>query len=317
MLMEKEPPDHTRLKSLVAKVFTPRTVENLRGNIQQISERLLEALPSDAQFDLLEDFATPLPVIVIAELLGAPESDRHLLRPWSHDIVAMYELNYTPQQAQRANQAVTEFTKYLQSLVEARRRHPRADLISELAAVEESGDRLSSDELIATCILLFNAGHEATVNAIGNGMWALMNHPQQMQKLKDDLGLIKTAVDEMLRYDSPLQLFKRWVLVDMEYKGSHFKPGEQLAFLYGAANRDPNRFANPNQLDITRKDNPHLSFGSGIHYCLGAPLARLEIQIAVSALLRRMPHLQPVQARPERRPSYVIRGYKTLPVRNA
>ncbi len=313
-MFDKEPPDHTRLRSLVHKVFTPRRVENMREHIQKIADDLLDAVQSHGHMDILADFAVPLPVTVIAELLGIPEADRHRLRPWSQDIVTMYELDHTEEQASRAVQAAIEFSDYLRNIAEERRHNPQGDLISALALVEEAGDHLSIDELISTCVLLLNAGHEATVNVIGNGMLALLNHPDQVRQLIENPALIKTAVEEMLRYDTPLQLFRRWVLEDMDYKGQHFKQGTELGLMFGAANRDPARFPNADSLDITREDNPHMSFGNGIHYCLGAPLARLELQIAFNTLLRRMPNLTLAGNPPEYRPAYVIRGLKALNV---
>lgn len=311
-MFDKEPPEHTRLRSLVHKVFTPRRVENLRAHIQEIADNLLDAVESQREMDIITDFATPLPVIVIAELLGVPQEDRHRLRPWSQDIVAMYELDHTEEQARRAVQAAVEFSDYLKDLAARRRRDPQDDLITALAIVEEAGDQLSEDELVSTCVLLLNAGHEATVNVIGNGMWALLQHPDQQRALVENPVLVKTAVEEMMRYDTPLQLFRRWVLEDFDYKGFSFKRGTEFAFMFGAANRDGARFINPHQLDITREDNPHISFGNGVHYCLGAPLARLELQIALGTLLRRMPNLQLQGDPPQYRDTYVIRGLQGL-----
>jgi cytochrome P450 len=313
-MFDKEPPDHTRLRSLVHKVFTPRRVESLRGHIQNIADHLLDQVQSNGRMEVLEDFAVPLPVQVIAELLGVPEADRQHLRPWSNDIVKMYELDHTQEQERRAVQAAIEFAAYLRDLSRERRRQPQDDLISALAAVEDGGDRLSEDELISVCVLLLNAGHEATVNVIGNGLWALFQFPDQLATLKANPPLVKTAIEELMRYDTPLQLFRRWVLEDMSYKDFQFRQGDQLSFLYGAANRDPARFANPNALDITREDNPHITFGGGIHYCLGAPLARLELHIAFGTLLRRLPNLQ-LDGAPEYRETFVIRGLKELWVR--
>ena len=313
-MFDKEPPDHTRLRSLVHKAFTPRRVENLRGQIEAIANDLLDAAQAKGSFDILEDVAVPLPVGVIAELLGVPETDRHLLRPWSRDIVAMYELDHTPEQAERAVQAATEFWDYLKHLAARRRAEPQDDLITALVQAEEAGDRLTEAELIATCILLLNAGHEATVNVIGNGMLALMLHPDHQRLLGENLALTDTAVEEMMRYDTPLQLFRRWVLEDITYKGHEWRKGTQVALLFGSANRDPARFADADRFDITRRDNPHVALGAGIHYCLGAPLARLELQIAVRALMRRMPNLRLAGDVPDYRDSFVIRGLKELRV---
>jgi cytochrome P450 len=312
-MFDKEPPDHTRLRSLVHKAFTPRRVENLRGQIQTITDQLLDAVQERGTMDMLADFAVPLPVTVIAELLGIPESDRHLLRPWSQDIVTMYELDHTQEQEHRAIQAAVEFSAYLRDLARERREHPQDDLITALALVQEEGDRLTEDELVATCVLLLNAGHEATVNVIGNGMFALLSNPDQFDLLKRQPDAVPTAVEEMMRYDTPLQLFRRWVLEDVTYKGHQFKQGTEIALLFGSANRDPARFDNPDVLDVTRRDNPLISFSLGIHYCLGAPLARLELQIAVATLLRRMPNLRLVEP-PQYRDSVVIRGLRELKV---
>ncbi|RMF80422.1 MAG: cytochrome P450 [Chloroflexi bacterium] len=312
-MFDKEPPDHTRIKNLVHKVFTPRRVESLRGQIQQIADDLLDAVESRGEMDLLEDYAVPLPVMVIAALLGVPEADRHKLRPWSADIVRMFELNHTEETAQQAVRAAQEFTDYLRALSRQRRDDPRDDLISALAAVEDDGDTLSEDELIATCVLLLNAGHEATVNGFGNGMLALLNHPEQLERLKTHPELLRTTVEEMLRYDAPLQLFRRWVLEDMTYRGHDFKLGQEIAFLFGAANRDPETFTQPNTFDIARDPNPHITFGVGIHYCLGAPLARMELNISFATLLRRLPHLELIEE-PRFKPSFVLRGLEAFHV---
>ena len=312
--IELEPPAHTRLCRLVNKAFSPRRVERLRSRIHAIAGDLLARVQPRGRMDLLEDFAEPLPVNVIAELLGVPEADRRRLRPWSRDIVRMYELDHTEEDARRAVQAVEEFSDYLRRLAERRRAQPEDDLITALVQVEDAGERLSQAELIATCILLLNAGHEATVNVIGNGVLALLRHPAQMRRLQDAPALLQPAVEEMLRYDTPLPLFRRWVLEDMEYKGRRFRRGTQLALVYGAGNRDPARFENPGAFDIARRENPHLSFGGGIHYCTGAPLARLEVQIATQTLLQRVPNLQLAAGEPEYRETYIFHGLKAFPV---
>jgi len=318
MLMEMEPPDHTRLRSLVNKVFTPGRVDAVRPRIQDIANGLIDAVFDAGTMDLLRDFAEPLPVIVIAELLGVPEPDRKYLRPWSHDIVTMYELSPSPEDAQKADQAVTEFALYLRGLASKRRQDARMDLISDLARVRAEGDRLTEDELVATVILLLNAGHEATVNAVANGMLALFRNPEEFSRLRGHPGiqpdLLHNAVEEMLRYDTPLQLFKRWVLEDLSLSDRVIPRGARLALLYGSANRDERRFPDPDRFDISRKENPHLTFGAGTHYCLGAPLARAEMQIAVRTLLNRLPGLRLASSKLEYRPTYVIRGLKELHV---
>ncbi|GAB4476483.1 MAG: cytochrome P450 [Anaerolineales bacterium] len=313
-LMEKEPPDHTRLRALVNKAFTPTRVEALRPQVSAIAHHLIDLVQSRGEMDLLTDFAEPLPVMVIAELLGVPSEGHPFLRPWSHAIVAMYELSPSVEQARKADQAVSEFSAYLQGLIAERRRVPRADLISALVAAEEDGERLSEDELVATCILMLNAGHEATVNAIANGMLALMRHADQYDLLRQSPELLKTAVEEVLRYDTPLQLFRRWVREDLEYQGLRFRRGDQLALLYAAANRDPAHFPDPHRFDITRQENLHLGFGAGIHYCVGAPLARLEMQVAFQVLSERLPKLRLAAEPLEYRPGFVIRGLKSLPI---
>lgn len=311
-MFDKEGDEHTRLRGLVHKVFTPKRVESLRGQIETITNELLDKVVDKGEIEVLEDFAVPLPVNVISEMLGIPESDRHLLRPWSNNIVAMYELDHTPEQERLAVQSSIDFADYLRKLASERRAHPKQDLITALVQVEEAGERLTMDELISTCVLLLNAGHEATVNVVGNGLWALLQHPEQMQQLVDNPALIPTAIEELMRFDTPLQLFRRWVLEDMEYGGYHFKQGDELGLMFGAANRDPARFANANQLDVTREDNPHITFGGGVHFCMGAPLARLELQIAYRALLTRLPKLRLKGDAPQFKDAYVIHGLHDL-----
>ena len=311
-MFDKEPPEHTRLRGLVHKVFTPRRVESLRGQITTMTNQLLDAVVDKGQFELLSDFAVPLPVNVISEMLGVPVADRHLLRPWSNAIVAMYELDHTPEQERLAVQSAQEFADFLRNLANERRRNPQDDLITALVQVEEAGERLTMDELISTCVLLLNAGHEATVNAVGNGMWALLQHPDQFSQLIADPSLIPTAIEELLRYDTPLQLFRRWVLEDMEYGGFQFKVGDELGLMFGAANRDPARFPNADRLDIRRADNPHITFGGGLHFCMGAPLARLELQIAYTTLLTRLRNQRLTDAAPVFKDAYVIRGLHDL-----
>jgi len=264
--------------------------------------------------ELLKDFAVPLPVTVIAELLGVPESDRHLLHPWSQAIVAMYELSPRQEDERQAVQAALDFPAYLKELTDYYRKNTASNLISDLVRVEEQGDRLTEQELISTCVLLLNAGHEATVNVIGNGMLALFQSPEQFELLKRERGLLKSAIEEMMRYDTPLQFFKRWAMEDVEYKGFSFKKGTQMGYTYGSANRDPEVFTRPHEFDIRRKERSHLSFGLGTHFCIGAPLARVELQVAINTLLDRLPALCPTSDQVEFRSTYVIRGLKALPV---
>lgn len=315
-MMELEPPDHTRLKMLVQKAFTPRRVEALRPRVRQIAASLADDLPTAESVDLLETFAVPLSVTVIAELLGVPAADRAHLRPWSSAIVGMYELGGkdSEETAQRAVQAVVAFSDYLRGLIRSKQASPQDDLLSALAQVEAEGERLNEDELIATSILILNAGHEATVNVLGNGLYALFKHPDQLAMLKENPEHLPTAIEEMMRYDTPLPMFKRWVLEDFQYGGVDLKVGQEVALLFGSANRDPEQFEHPDQFDITRQHNPHLSFGAGIHYCLGAPLARVELQVAVEVLLRRFPDMSLADADVSYHPTFVFRGLTELPM---
>ncbi|MBA2945151.1 cytochrome P450 [Streptomyces himalayensis] len=312
-MLDLEPPDHTRIRRLVSKAFTPRTVEQLRPYVHRLASELVAGLVAEGGGDLLTAVAEPLPVAVIAEMLGIPEADRPQLRPWSADICGMYELNPPEETAQRAVQASVEFSAYLRELIEARRKEPGEDLISGLIAAYDEGERLTEQEMISTCVLLLNAGHEATVNATVNGWWALFQHPDQLAALRADRSLLSTAVEELLRYDTPLQLFERWVLDDIEIGGTTIPRGSEIAMLFGSANRDPDAFADPDTLDLSRKDNPHISFSAGIHYCIGAPLARIELAASLGALLDQAPTLRPA-AEPEQKPNFVIRGLKELRV---
>ncbi len=313
-ILDMEPPQHTRVRRLVAKAFTPRRVESLRGYVQGVMDRLVDGVAGGGEFDLIRELAEPLPVTVIAELLGVPEDDRHLLRPWSAEICRMYELNPTDEDARAAVAASAEFSSYLRELSRERRARPRDDLISALAQVLDEGERLTEDELIGTCVLVLNAGHEATVNVSGNGWWALFRNPEKLAQLRDDRALVPTAVDELMRYDTPLQMFERWVLEDVEIHGVPVPKGSELALLFGSANRDPEVFDRPDELDLARDPNPHMSFGAGIHYCLGAPLGRLELQVSIGTLLRRLPRMELVRE-PEWKPNYIIRGLRELIVR--
>ncbi|MFD5078967.1 cytochrome P450 [Streptomyces sp. NPDC058371] len=312
-MLDLEPPDHTRIRRLVSKAFTPRTVERLRPYVHGLAAELVSGLVEAGGGDLLSDVAEPLPVAVIAEMLGIPESDRAPLRPWSADICGMYELNPSQETAAQAVRASVEFTEYLRELIEVRRKEPGEDLISGLIAAYDEGDRLTEQEMISTCVLLLNAGHEATVNATVNGWWALFRHPDQLAALRADRSLVPTVVEELMRYDTPLQLFERWVLDDIEIDGTTIPRGSEIAMLFGSANHDPAVFDAPDKLDLARRDNPHISFSAGIHYCIGAPLARIELAASLGALLDRAPTLH-LAAEPERKPNFVIRGLRSLNV---
>ncbi|POX42070.1 cytochrome P450 [Streptomyces sp. Ru73] len=311
-LLELEGSDHTRLRRLVSKAFTPRMVEQLAPVVHRLVDGLVTDFVAAGGGDLLTAIAEPLPVAVIAEMLGIPETDRPLLRPWSAAICGMYELNPGPETARRAVQASLEFSAYLRELIAARRKDPGDDLISGLIAAYDEGDRLTEQEMVSTCVLLLNAGHEATVNTTANGWLALFQHPGQLAALRAAPdALLPTAVEELLRYATPLQLFERWVLDDIEIDGTVVPRGAEVALLFGSANRDPARFDRPEELDLARPDNPHVSLGAGIHYCLGAPLARLELAASFGALLRAAPTLR-LTAEPSWRPHFVIRGLEEL-----
>ncbi|SDJ91964.1 Cytochrome P450 [Nonomuraea jiangxiensis] len=306
-MLDVEPPVHTRLRRLVSRAFTPRMVESLRPRVRAIAGDLVDAFVEKGGGDLIAEVAEPLPVTVIAEMLGIPDQDRHLLRPWSADICGMYELNPTPEAQHTAVRAASEFAGYLLSLARDRRRGPGDDLISALAGIDE----LTDDELVGTCVLLLNAGHEATVNVTGNGWWALFRNPAELARLRADRSLLPTAVEELMRWDTPLQMFERWVLEDIEVHGVGIPRGSEVALLFGSANRDQAVFEDPDRLDVGRADNPHISFGAGIHFCLGAPLARIELMESFGALLDRTSGLE-LRQEPEWKPGYVIRGLRAL-----
>ncbi|MEU1281056.1 cytochrome P450 [Streptomyces sp. NPDC005805] len=310
-LLDLEAPDHTRIRRLVTKAFTPGTVRELEPVVRRLAAELVAALVKAGGGDLVAEVAEPLPVAVIAEMLGVPESDRPLLRPWSADICGMYELNPSQETAARAVRASTEFSAYLRELIARRRDDPGDDLVSALIAAHDEGDRLSEQEMVSTCALLLNAGHEATVNTTANGWWTLFRHPDRLAALRADHSLLPTAVEELMRFDTPLQLFERWVLDDIEIDGTVIPRGSELALLFGSANRDGARFERPDELDLARADNPHISFGAGIHYCLGAPLARVELGASFGELLREAPGMRLV-AEPEWKPGFVIRGVREL-----
>ncbi len=312
-ILDMEPPDHTRVRRLVAKAFTPRMVESLREPIQRFMNELLDGLRGSGSFDLIAAVAEPLPVAVIAELLGIPQEDRHLLRPWSADICRMYELHPTDEDAGLARRASIEFSDYLRALSRERRSAPTDDLISELALVVDEGERLTEDELIGTCVLLLNAGHEATVNVTGNGWWGLFRHPAELERLRAEPSLVRTAIEDLMRWDTPLQMFERWVLEDVEVHGTLIPKGAELGLLFGSANRDPAVFDEPDALRLERHPNPHLTFGAGIHFCLGAPLARLELETSFTTILRELPDLV-LDQEPAWKPNYIIRGLEELRV---
>jgi len=316
-MLFRDPPDHTRLRALVSKAFTPRVVEEMRAKIQKTVDDLLDQVRDAHAMDLISDLAYPLPISVISELLGVPAKDRDLFRGWSADIARSLDaisLPTDPEVVERGNAARRALAGYFRTLVAERRRRPQRDLLSELIAVEEQGDKLSEEELMATILLLFVAGHETTVNLIGNGTLALLRHPDQLQALRRSPALIGSAIEELLRYDAPVQRSGRMPNTDVELGGKTIPKGALVLGLIGAANRDPAHFAEPDRLDITRADNRHLAFGWGIHFCLGAPLARAEAQAAIGTIARRLPELALATPKPEWREASALRGLKALPV---
>ncbi|SDO54380.1 unspecific monooxygenase [Nakamurella panacisegetis] len=311
-LLNIEPPDHTRLRRLVTKVFTARSIAALRPQIQTLADQhLTAALADGGRFELISDYAQPFSVAVICTLLGVPLPDGPRLLAWSHRIVKMYEFSTSDDERAEADRAAAEFMEYILALIEARREHPEDDLITELVQVADLGDRLTVDEIVSTVIVLLNAGHEATVNTLGNGMRALLTHPDQWARVLDGAVAPATVVEEMLRWDAPLQLFERWVLEEGVVIGDReFRVGERIAMMFGSANRDPRRFPDADRFDAGRGESTHIGFGGGLHFCIGAPLARLELETSV-ALLRQHPGLV-LAAEPEYHPAFVIRGLTGL-----
>jgi cytochrome P450 len=314
-LIDMEPPDHTRLRRLVTKAFTPRTVEGLRPRIASIVDGVVGHARDLGEFDLIADLMELVPVTVIAELLGIPEADRHLLRPWSADMTLMFELNPAPEMQRRATEASAAFEAYLRDLVRDRRTSPGDDLLSELAAVVEAGgDRLTEGELIGTAVLLLNAGHEASVNGAANSWYALFRHPDELAALRADPSLVPTAIEELLRFDTPAPMFERWVLEDIVVDGVPIPRGQELALQFASANRDPAVFARADEIVLDRSPNPYLSFGAGIHYCIGAPLAKVEFDILFRRIVETMPRLELIEE-PRWKPRFVLRGLEAIRVR--
>jgi cytochrome P450 len=313
-MLFRDPPDHTRLRTLVNKAFTPRAIEGLRPRIQELVDSLLDGVQARGHMDIMTDLAYPLPVLVICELLGVPAKDRELFKEWSGDVARTLDPIQTPEMVEKGNTVVESMATYFRGLIVTLRKQPQDNILSAMIAAEEQGDRLSEEELLANCILLFSAGHETTVNLIGNGLLALFRNPEQKQLLQTHPELTQSAVEEFLRYDGPVQLTGRSVKEDVEIGGKLIRQGERVLTVLAAANRDPAHFLDPDRLDITRKDNHHVAFGHGIHFCLGASLARAEGQIAIGTLLRRMPQARWIEDSPRWRPAFTLRGLETLPV---
>jgi cytochrome P450 len=288
-------------------------VEDLRARIERLVDELLTPIVERGGTELMSEFAYPLPVVVICELLGVPVSDRERFHVWARDFATRFEASplRTPEMEERGDAATSMLAEYFDGLIEEKRRHPGNDLISSLVTVEDAGDRLTHDETLATCMLILLAGHETTANLIGNGVLALMRHRDQWELLTGDGLLVRSAVEELLRYDSPVQMIQRIAIEDAEFGDITVPKGELIGLLLAAANRDPGRFPDPDRFDITRGDAPLVAFGGGVHFCLGAPLARMETQIALAALSQRAPGLQ-LAAEPEWRTTFIIRGLESL-----
>jgi len=315
-MLTTDPPDHTRLRGLVSRAFTPRTVETLRPRVVALVDELLDGFGA-GEVEVMDALAFPLPVTVIGGMLGVPAEDRPGLRPLVRSVTAVLELAVTPAALAEATAAETSLEAYFAGLVAERRDRPQDDLLTKLIEAEDQGDQLSEHELISTAILLFAAGFETTTHLIGNGLLALLRHPDQLARLRDDRALVRTAVEELLRYDSPVQMAARTAYQDLSIGGHQIEAGSVVLALLGAANHDPVRFRDPERLDVGRDEGPAMSFGGGIHFCLGAALARLEGQIVLDRLLDRFATMELVGAPPTHRDSLTLRGLMDLRVRFA
>ncbi|MCC6191284.1 MAG: cytochrome P450 [Anaerolineales bacterium] len=310
-----DPPHHTRLRALVNKSFTPRVVERMRPCIQRVLDDLLDAAEARGRMDVIGDLAYPLPMVVIAELLGLPVEDRQRFKAWSDDAFAVLGVvRHSPELHAKAARSLADLADYILTLSRERRLRPQEDLLTALATVAEAGDRLTNDELVANVSILLAAGHETTANVIGNGVLALLRNPHQLQKLREAPALAEAAVDEVMRYDNAVQVVYRSTVEEVDLGDKRIGAGQVVNMILGAADRDPQQFSNPDMFDITRAEGRHVGFGLGIHFCVGAPLARLEIQMAYTSLLRRFPALR-LAAEPldwQEHPTF--RGLRSLPV---
>jgi cytochrome P450 len=315
-ILNIDPPDHTRIRRLVSKAFTPRRVEALVPRVQRLVDDMLDDVEARGEMDVISGLAFPLPFAVISEMLGMPEADSHLLREWSHTLVTSLEPLTPPDEIPKMMDASDHMVAHVDAAIEWKRREPADDLLSAMIAAEEEGDRLSPDELRDQVILLFVAGHETTVNLIGNGTLALLRNPEQHARLCAQPDLIGNAVEELLRYDSPVQFTRRIVLQPLEIDGQLLEPGSFVFTILGAANHDPAHFgADADELDLSRRDAPHhISFGGGIHHCLGAVLARAEARVAIGSMTRRFPGMQLATDTPAWNGRLVLRGLDSLPV---
>lgn len=314
-LLGLDPPDHTRLRNLVNRAFTPRVVEQMRGHIEALADEILDEVEPRGHMDAIADFARPLPIRVIAELLGAPREDHERFARWADAMAGALDIAFEKSTIEAADRAIVEMKEYFRTLLEDRRQEPREDLLTALVRAEDQGDQLTQDELYSFCIILLAAGHETSVHMIGNGLLALLRNPDQAARLAADPALAESAVEELLRFDPPPQATTRRALEAFELRGKRIRAGDVLVLSFAAANRDPDRFDDPDRLDITRSDNRHLTFGQGPHYCIGAPLARMEGEIAFTRVLQRFPGLREQSHNPPvRRDAGTVRGLVSLPV---
>ncbi len=312
-MISVDEPDHRRLRGLVSKAFTPKYIQSLRPSIQRIADELLDRVQDQGHMDLVNDYAFPLPITVISDMLGVPAQNREIIREWSDTLTGAVDLGQRRDRRDRTQ----IFTDYLVQLIAEKRQHPEDDLISQLVQIEEAGDRLDEAELLSMIALLIFAGHETTSNLVGIGTLMLLDHPEQMERLKQDLTLVPSAVEELLRYNGPvLSPAPRFATADVILAGQQIHKGDVILVVLGSANRDESQFTHPDELEIARSLNRHIAFGQGIHICLGAPLARLEGDIAFTTLLRRMPNLHLAIPRSDVtwRGSFNLRGVKSLPV---
>ena len=310
-----DPPYHTRLRGLVNNAFTPNAVEQMRPYVQRMVDSLLDAVQTQGEMDAIHDLAHPLPILVISQMLGLPAEERGRFKQWSDDLFAILgSVPHAPESMERASQSLAELTDYLTTLSHSRRQQPQNDLISALVGVVEEGERLTQEELIANVTILLSAGHETTSNLIGNGLLALLRNPEQMQKLRGHPKLVSSAVEEMMRYDNPVQIAYRSAAADVEIGGKYMRKGQLVNSVLAAGNRDPERFSEPDRFDISRAEGRHLGFGLGIHFCIGAPLVRLEAQIAFNTILHRFPELHLATENLEWQEHPIFRGVKSLPL---
>jgi cytochrome P450 len=313
-MLNMDPPDHTRMRGLVNKAFTPSTVAGLVPHIEQIADELIDHVEAKGEMDVISDFAFPLPVTVIAQMLGVPASDRNIFHKYSRELTSALEISPNLQNLNQSNKAVDALVDYFRPLVAARRKEPKEDLISHLIQAEEQGNHLTEEELLQNCVLLLVAGHETTVNLIGNGILNLLRHPDQLQKIRENPELVPNAVQETLRYDAPIQMVRRLAGEDSELGGQKIKHGDMISIMLGSANHDPTAFDNPDVFDITRTPKRTLAFGHGIHHCLGASLAEAEGRIAFATIAKRLPSMKLKTDQLHWRQSVIFRGVDHLPV---